>query len=188
MPTPQIRPLRDVSDHEIIPFFKFNPTGVYPTLKGAFVKIISGASSADTVVQLGPVGAPWQNVVSNRYGVQPYVAQVTNSGDLTIGLTLYDVREYDENGEKLILHPDKAARMQAVVSGQPVPILRRGLVLYSGVDGIPVGGDIAYLSPAGNGSVSTSGTAGVSTKVGTFYGPPDSNGYVFLFVDVSSVK
>lgn len=180
---PNLRPLRDVSDHEIIPFFAVS--GTMPFLKGTPVKIVSGfyADQAGPS-SLGPVGANWQNVVSNRYGVQSQVGACTNSGDLVIGFTLYDVRELDENGEKLIFHPDKAARMQAVPSGWPTPIARRGFFYYSGAYAANAkGGETAYLHTDGS-TITTTGTAGVSTKVGKFYGPQDSNGYIAVHLDV----
>jgi hypothetical protein len=45
-----------------------------------------------------------------------------------------DVRELDENGEKLVYNPRKAAEMNVVVSGQVVPVLTKGVVLYEGVN------------------------------------------------------
>jgi len=183
-----IRPLRDFSEHEVLPtFYAWNPSGAYPQTKGIFVKIISGASADNTVGQIGDVGAHYQNVVSQRYGVPAFVGAVTNSGDSCIGMTLYDVRELDENGEKLILHPDKMERMQAIPSGWPVPILRRGFVQWSGLgsaSNIVGQGESAYLSPANDGTISASGNANVSTKIGRFMGPRDSQGFVYLFVDV----
>ena len=181
-----LRPVRDFGEHEVLPtFFAWNPSGAYPQTKGIMVKIISGASADNTVGMIADVGAHYQNVVSQRYGVPAFVGAVTNSGDNCIGMTLYDVRELDENGEKLILHPDKMSRMQAVPSGWPVPILRRGFVQYSGFTNSPAGqGEPLYLSPANDGTVSQSGTAGVSTKVGRIYGPKDAQGFVYLFVDV----
>jgi hypothetical protein len=47
---------------------------------------------------------------------------------------MYDVAEYDENGEKLIWHPRKAHEMQVSLSGQAVPVLTRGIVLVNGID------------------------------------------------------
>jgi hypothetical protein len=186
-PNVTIRPLRDYSQHEVISFYRYNPTGDYPTFKGTFVKVWSGASPSDTVNDLGSVGTQFGNVVSDRYGVQPYVVDTIASGDSCLGVLLYDIREVDENGEKLILHPAKMERMQAVLSGWPVPILRRGLITYSGleVNVAPVGGENAYLSPGQVGTITTSGAAGVSTKVGKFLGPKDSNGWVYVWLDVT---
>lgn len=181
---PQLRPLRDINDHEVVPFFGFS--GTYPTTKGAPVKIVSGfyADQAGPS-SYGPVGAVWQNAVFNRYGVQALVGVCTASGDSPIGLLLYDARELDENGEKLILHPDKAERMQARPSGWPIPIVRRGLVEFSGAQAANAkGGEVAYLSTDGT-TLTTTGTAGVSTKMGQFLGPLDSNGYIFVLLAVS---
>ncbi len=180
---PTIRPLRDFDEHEVLPTF-FTVSGTIPFAKGTFVYIVSGASADNTTQQLGDVGAHYQNVVSQRYGVSPLVG-ACKSGSACVGMTLYDVRETDENGEKLILHPDKMARMQAVPSGWPVPILRRGFVQYSGFTNSPNGqGEAMYLSPANDGTVSQSGTANVSTQVGRIYGPRDSQGFTYIFVDV----
>ena len=176
---PNLRPLRDISDHEIIPFFAFS--GAYPTLKGSPVKIVSGFSSDQAgPSSYGAVGAVWQNTVSNRYGVQAQVGLTTSSGDNAIGFLLYDARELDENGEKLILHPDKMERMQARPSGWAIPIVKRGLVEYSGAYASNVkGGETAYLSVDGS-TITSTGTAGLSTAVGRFLGPQDSNGYIFV--------
>ena len=181
---PTIRPLRDFNEHEVLPtLFAWNPSGTYPQAKGIAVKIISGATIDQTIGMIGDVGQHYQNVVAQRYGVPAFVGAVTNSGDTAVGITLYDVRETDENGERLILHPDKMERMQAVPSGWPVPICRRGFFQYSGFTVSPKGGEPIYLSPANDGSFSTSGSAGVSTRVGTAYGPTGSNGYTYVFLD-----
>jgi len=79
---------------------------------------------------LGNVGAAFPLSNSQRFGVRPKVT-IATSGDV-LGLTLLDVRELDENGEKLIFNPRKAAEMNVVISGQAVPVLTRGVVLYSG--------------------------------------------------------
>lgn len=182
---PNLRPNRDISEHEIIPFFSFS--GTYPTLKGAPVKILSGfyADQAGPS-SYGAVGSTYTNFISNRYGVQAQVGVCTSSGDLPIGFLLYDAKEVDENGEKLILHPDKAERMQARPSGWAIPIFRRGFVEYSGAWAANAkGGEIAYLSNDGSTITTTGSTGTLSTKVGKFYGPMDSNGYIFVHLDVN---
>ena len=93
---------------------------------------------------------------------------------------LYDARELDENGEKLILHPDKEERMQARPSGWAIPIVKRGLVEFSGANAANAkGGEPAYLSVDGL-TLTTTGVAGQNTRIGQFLGPMDSNGYIFV--------
>lgn len=180
---PTIKPLRVLDEHNVVNWFKFNPTGTYPAVKGSLVKVISGVMQDQTLQQLGDVGAHYDNIVSQRYGVQPFVGLTTASGDFPLGILLYDVRETDENGEKLAFHPDKQARMQAVLSGQAVPIATKGIFLYSGVSGTAVAGQPAYAN--GNGGIQAGGAGTTTaTKVGNFLGPADANGWVYLKLDL----
>ena len=187
---PTIKPFRDIDSHDVINLYTFNPTGTYPALKGQFVKILSGWNTEQNPIgEIGDVGAAYGNTVSKRYGIAPYVGTCVNSGDNAIGITLYDVRETDENGERLIFNATKAAQMQCVLSGQAVPIATKGLFLYSGVNGgrervAVVAGQPAFLG--NDGGVNTSGTANVSlaTRVGTFMGSADANGWVLLKINL----
>ena len=66
---PNLRPFRDISDHEIIPFFAVS--GASNLNKGTPVKIVSGFYTDQAgPASLGAVGSTYQNFVSNRYGVQ----------------------------------------------------------------------------------------------------------------------
>ena len=44
---PNIRPIRDINEHDVLPTF-YTWSGAIPTLKGTFVKIVSGASADNT--------------------------------------------------------------------------------------------------------------------------------------------
>jgi hypothetical protein len=137
-----LRPFRDYSEHEVLNLFTYSGAAESSAViltRGAAVKLsaegfTTGPSNTGTykvIDFLGDVGGtsfPFSN--SQRFGVRPKVTLAT-SGDV-LGLTLLDVRELDENGEKLIFNPRKAAEMNVVISGQAVPVLTRGVVLYSG--------------------------------------------------------
>jgi hypothetical protein len=185
---PALKPLRDFDTHDVINHYKFNPSGTYPTTKGTFVKILSGLMYDQNTISLGNIGQGYPNTLSTRWGVSPSVATCTSSGDVPLGMLLYDVRETDENGERLVYHPDKAAQMQVSLSGLPVPIVTRGWFVYSGVEGaLPTAPGIAYLGA--NGGVSTSGNAaalanGNISRVGKFLGPADANGFVYLKIEL----
>ena len=104
--------------------------------------------------------------------------------------------ERDENGEKLLYHPRKAAEMQAVISGQTMPVLTKGVVLYKGQLTAAAGGQAAaiapgtaiYASQSGAGELSTTSTwvggAVAPAKVGTALGKVDSDEYVLLKVEL----
>ena len=102
-------------------------------------------------------------------------------GDTPLGITLYDVKETDENGEKLIYNPRKAAELQAVVSGQAVPVVTRGVFLYNGIGGTPAAGGTVWT--AADGALSaTSGTNAVAA--GKFLGVKDADDNVLIKLEL----
>lgn len=176
---PNLLTLRDVSEHDVLPFFTWS--GSMPVPKGTFVKIVGSGMVNQNLALNGAVGASYAGVYSERWTVRPQVATVTSTGDKVIGFLLYDGKELDENGEQLKFHPRKAAEMQVFTSGQPVPIATRGLIHYSGVSGTPTAGDDAYFN-INDGSLTTAGIA--NTKVGKFVGAKDANGWAYVKVDI----
>lgn len=165
-----LRPFRDVDQHEVINLFALSTqTGV----KGQFVKISTGWTNDDQLSLNNPAGATFNNTVSPRWANPARVTVCGSTGDgPAIGMLLYDVLETDENGEKLLFHPDKAARLQAVPSGKTVPILTRGIIMYSGVAGNPTGGNTLYVND--NGTLTCTGFYAAAVALGS----KDSHGYV----------
>ena len=93
------------------------------------------------------------------------------------------VIETDENGEKLIFTPRKAAEKDWVLSGQAVPILTRGIVLYSGTQlaaDNPVYGATLYSD--NNGELTT--TNGGGSVVGVTLGGEDENNHVLVRINL----
>lgn len=176
---PTIKPYRQYSEHEVINLFKFS--GTLPANKGTFVKIQSGFKcDVIPVDMIGGIGASYNNTVSQRWGVPQTVIPAV-SGDLNVlGMTLYDVKEVDENNEVLIYHPQKADELQCVLSGQAVPILTRGIVTYSGILGSPADGAAVYI--AAGGVPSATGLA--AEKIGKVLGQKDHAGWAVLKIEL----
>jgi len=188
---PNLKPFRDYDEHDVLNLFSLS--GSDSTNKGTFVKIQSGWTNDDfdRNPMLAGNWTSYQNTVSVRYGVRAQVV-ACSSGDSAIGMTLYDVRERDENGELLIYNPRKAGEMQCVMSGQAVPIVTRGTFLYSGIAGTVSAGQPIYPTTNGELTVQTSGTqvvSGVSQNFpqsnvcGKTLGPKDSQGWCLIRVD-----
>lgn len=179
---PTIRPFRSVNEHDVINLYRYSGDVTTPLSKGTFVKVIGSGwvSNLTDLEMLGSPGASYANTVSQRYGV-PAQVTIAASGDTAIGMTLYDVRETDENGEKLIYNPTKKAELQAILSGEAVPILTRGIVLYSGIDGNPTVGGTAYVS---GGQISVGGAGFTLGACGRFLGKKDSNGWALVRIDL----
>lgn len=178
---PKLLPFRDYDEHDVINLFSWN--GTVPVNNGTFVKVGgSGWRASETnPYMLGSVGAAYANTVSQRFGTQPYVT-IASTGDVTIGMLLNDVREYDENGEKLLYNPRKQAEMQCVLSGQTVPIATRGIFMYSGVNEAVTAGQTAYVS--GGQLTNNSLNQNAGSTVGTFLGAKNDYGHVLLKLNV----
>tara|TARA_A100001201_G_scaffold139061_1_gene130622 strand:+ start:2140 stop:2676 length:537 start_codon:yes stop_codon:yes gene_type:complete len=177
---PTLRPFRDYDEHDVVNLFKYS--GTIPVNKGTVVKIMgNGWKSTDETELLGDVGSAYNNTVSERYGVAAAVADC-GASDTPLGILLHDVKETDENGEKLIFNPRKAAEMQVSLSGQAVPVATKGVFLYSGATlgaQSPAGGTALYT--AANGEITT-GSAG--TKIGTALGAKDSDNVVLIKLEL----
>lgn len=187
----KLRPFRDYSEHDVINLYAHRSSDVNA---GTLVKLETATgwkNSAEPTMTEGTMGATYGNTVSNRYAVTAKVVDA-GSGDKPIGMTLWDVKENDENGEKLLYNPRKAAEMQAVISGQAVPIVTRGVFLYSGTDlnatheaQGPVAGEYIYAGVAGELLVASSvGWDSTVQKVGQVLGGKDSNGHVLIRLNV----
>ncbi len=182
----KLRPFRDYDEHDVLNLFAYDTTGLVAgsisITKGSLVKIATGWKNYDSGVELGGgiefIGGAGTlqptNVVSQRYGVTAKVVTST-TGETPIGLMLYDVKDADENGELLKYNPRKAAEMQAVIPGQAVPVVTRGIFLVQGVLGSPTAGGVAYAGGTGQ-ITSSTGIGGVlNVAIGKFLGAPDTN-------------
>jgi hypothetical protein len=175
---PTTKPFAQVDEkYDIVNLFGYTGTAN----RGTFVKIDTGwTTEDDKVAFLGDMGYNFTNVVSEDYGVTARVT-AAGTGDSVIGMLYYDVKETDENGMPLKFDQRKQFAMNAVRSGQAVPIMKKGMVLYSGINGTPTAGSAAYVSGAGEvTSVAHTG----SVQVGTFYGAKNTDGFALLNVNI----
>jgi len=191
MANERLKPFRDYSEHDVLNLFAFGDKDV--TLgtttviyAGSAVKVQTGWSNTNELQMLGDVGAAYANTVSERYGVSADV-QYTEGGadEAALGLTLYDVREFDENGEALKFNPRKQEELQSVLSGQAVPIATRGVFLmatgaWASSAGILQDNDVFAT---GDGKVTKLGAKAVNNRIGRTLGGPDADGSVLVKFD-----
>lgn len=173
----RLLPNRSINEKDVINGYSFASNSGEA---GTFVKVSAGNLTLDPV-EYGDYG-PFANSLGNAKSQYPYVPQkvtAAGTGDagLIIGMILRDVREVDENGEKLLYYPQKKQDLQCVLSGEAVPIASRGVVeinvrgLAGGVS--PNVGDAAVVVADGKitGVAYNSLTAAQSAvRVGTFIG------------------
>ena len=199
--TADLKPFRSYDEHDVVNLFALDDPSVNLNVddvkikKGVLVAVAGdGWKNTDEALDSHGLGgasstsAPgksFANTVSLRYGTTARV-NPTASGVAPLGITLWDMAERDENGEKLLYHPRKAAEMQAVISGQTMPVLTKGVVLYKGqlTDvGVAAGVNV-YNSTSGNGELSIDNPSSTATKVGKTLGAKDDQGYVLLKVEL----
>ena len=187
-----LRPFRDYSEHNVLNLFAYDTSaltaGSISVTKGTLVKIGTGWKNYDSSAELGGglefIGSAGTldptNVTSQRYGVVAKVIETT-TGETPLGMTLYDVKDADENGELLKYNPRKAAEMQAVIPGQAVPVVTRGIFLVKDVAGNPAAGGTAYAGVSGQISASSAGSA---VAVGKFLGAKDNNNDILVKLEL----
>lgn len=185
---PQIRPLRDYNEKDVINLYTFSGqtsvTQIIP--KGTLVKIVGDGWRSDTepTELLGSYGDfSTNNVQAQRYGTP---AKVTFCGatltDYPIGFTLFDVRELDENAIPLKYNPRKAAELEACISGQTVPIVTKGTFLYSGLTGAFAAGAPIYAAAGGNITAFPTSVSGViqNPVVGSTLGVSGADSFTLI--------
>jgi len=153
-----LKPFRQYSENDVVNMFAFDGSDA---TRGAIVKLETAAGhdwKVDWEFDTVSINNNYPNTTSDRYAVTARVG-LAGSGDAAFGMLMHDVKEYDENGEKLIWHPRKAHEMQVSLSGQAVPVLTRGIVLVNGIDvdeihGVAVGPGVK-LYAGDNGAIMT---------------------------------
>lgn len=133
---------RDYDEHDVINMFSLDAaTGE----AGSLVKVSAANLNLDPVEL---INAGFTNQLGHATSLYPQVplkvTKVTGTGQVALGIMLRDVREVDENGEKLIFYPQKRDELQCVVSGESVPIATKGLFMFN-VNGL-AGGAVPALN------------------------------------------
>jgi hypothetical protein len=166
----KLHPFRQYNENDVINLFTFDGTSVDA---GRLVKLDasnqwSGLGSDDYVDLGSDTGNSYSNVVSTQYSLKGKL-DLAGLGDAALGMTIMEMASTDENGEKLLYNPRKAAEMGVVIPGQAIPVASRGVFLYNASETAWTGstinaGTVLYGAAAGIIS-STSGGGAVACGV-----------------------
>ena len=162
---PLLRPFRDYNEKDVINLFTFSgQTSVDQIInKGTLVTIVGDGwrNDTDPVEMIGSYGDfSVNNVQAQRYGT-PAKVTFCGTGNNPLGFTLFDIRELDENKIPLKYNPRKASELEACISGQTVPVVTKGIFLYSGLAGTLTPGQAIY--PGAAGAISVTADSGVKS-------------------------
>ncbi len=138
----RILPFRQYSDHDVVNMYSIidsdvldSTTGTGAGDAGVFVKVSDGNFDNDPVTYqtnsyLGNTSYPFLGTTEMYPEVNIKVTGNT-SGQVPLGMTLYQTAKNDENGEKLLYNPQKQEELQAMLPGQAVPIATKGIFTLS---------------------------------------------------------
>jgi hypothetical protein len=139
----RLLPFRQYSDHEVINLFSVNLDRLPSELKlmapnddginadGVLMQVRAGNMAENDVVTVGEdgrfQGATAPPVGRNPYPTVPLQVEPCKGISGVIGMTLAQTLSHDENSENLLYNPVKKDELNAVLSGQAVPLATRGV-------------------------------------------------------------
>jgi len=184
----RILPYRDYSEHDVVNLFSL-ATSAYTIADAKSNAAVGGAFDSGVVVKVSAGSATLPGDMHSTesgldasgdlrdylgasfssahigYNAYPFNGMTVEpedaTGDKAIGITLRETLAYDENGEKMLYYKQKLDEAQAVLPGQTVPVLTRGIVLLdvSAFGSAPsVGDKLEVSATAGKLDTATSGT------------------------------
>lgn len=180
-----LTPYREYHESDVIQLFALSgATGQ----KGNIVSIVpvAGVATGDNPINRDGFGPQMIGVVANtysaRYETKARVAP-TASGAIPLGLQLYDVLEVNPYNESLLYRSIEKAERQAVLSGQTVPIVTRGVFGVQGASGLIYGGSVGVARNGTIWGVGTTVPAG-ETAIGQFLGTTGRAGEVIFKLSI----
>jgi len=191
----RLLPFRQYNEHDVVNLYALDKTITDAIDPNQVLNGSNGVNDSGVLVKIenadlsGSNGNPFEPVkyVDNSYlgktdyphiGGNAYpFAQMTivPAGDESniLGVTLNQTLTHDENGEKLLYYRQKALELQAVLPGEVVPVLTRGVITVaaSATAGTLVKG--ADVFAAANGQFDVTGT----NRVGKCLAVGDRNSF-----------
>ncbi len=182
---PNLKPLRQYSPHDEINLY----SATTDTLnRGTFVTITTASGNTNVLqsagqaflTSAGSVGEGPSRVTSTRQQVS-WKVKAANSGEVVLGIALFDVRETNKYGEKYLWRPRyERAEQDIVLSGEAVPIAVRGFFKTNAFTGTAaVNSGINIVS----GGIGIVGVYSKSTSIAKFLSTADADGYALIYLN-----
>jgi hypothetical protein len=161
----KLLPFRQISENDIVQQFALEGTGE----AGLLVSVSAGNMDEQAGWDFtNSPGAQFDKISSFTNSVKTTVRPAA-SGDTkfnVLGLTLFTVAIWDENGEKYQYYKQKATENSVVISGKAMPVLTKGLVTL-GSDtyvGTPAIGSVLTASDSTEGAFDVKAYSAVVNK------------------------
>jgi len=198
-----IKPLLNINEHDIVPFFAFS--GAIPTFKGVLVTVQASGwqNPLNPVViagNLASANGPYanQDLGAGRFNQAyspiwsvPQTVTLSQPGDKPLGVLFYDVKELGFLAYPLRFDPIRRAEAQCALSGEAVQVVRQGMFLISGINLVTgTGAGTGLLANPTNSGVKADVSGGyvVTTAtdplaVGQVLGAADKDGFILVDID-----
>jgi len=155
----RLLPFRQYDENDVINLYALDADGFSIFFKlmnsnddginadGVLVQVQDGNLTENDVISVGEDSrymASYNSPVGrNPYPTNPLKVAPAASGNAILGVTLRQTLAVDENGESLLFNPVKKDELQAVLSGQTVPVLTKGVITVgaNAVNGVLTPGD-----------------------------------------------
>ena len=166
----RILPFRQYSDHDVVNMYALKDADILTSTTdtgagdaGVFVKVHDGNFDNDPVTYqtnsyLGKSDYPFLGT-ADMYPEVNIKITTSASGNVPLGMTLYQTAKNDENGEKLLYNPQKQEELQAMLPGQAVPVVTKGIFTLAAA---AFDGTTASYAP-GTAIIASNNTAGKVT-------------------------
>jgi len=166
----RILPFRQYSDHDVVNMYALKDADILTSTTdtgagdaGVFVKVHDGNFDNDPVTYqtnsyLGKSDYPFLGT-ADMYPEVNIKITTSASGNVPLGMTLYQTAKNDENGEKLLYNPQKQEELQAMLPGQAVPVVTKGIFTLAAA---AFDGSTASYAP-GTAIIASNNTAGKIT-------------------------
>lgn len=179
----RLLPFRQYNEHDVVNMFALasasaleSTTGDGAGSNGVFVKVTEGNLNQDVITYgsdsyLGKTDYPF--VGGDMYPTNPLEVDVCASGDVPLGITLNQTAKTDENGEKLIYNQTKKEELQAILPGQSVPVVTKGIftlsanALEAAATGFTVGGGFKIAGAGTIGPIAANASGSLGLVLGT---------------------
>ena len=178
----KLKPFRGYDEAEVVNLYSLTENSGNA---GDAVELVSWNPSDDE--GYGVNLSPYAGMQIPRYERKSKVKLATRGNERKVlGIMLWNVRETDDLGRKLIYDPQRYNELQTVTSGQSVPVLVRGYVMASGFTGpSPSPGSGVGVDQLGQWTVTG---LNVTNVIGTFLSSTGSDGYAAAFINALTAK
>jgi hypothetical protein len=176
----QLKPFRSYEESDVINLYALQESDV-----DAGHLVMFGTWDPDNSDGYGANLSPFGGMSIPRKVSNARVSLATSgSTNLVVGATLWAVKEQDALGRPLIYTPDRYNSLQVVTSGQNCPILKRGILVCAGFDGVPAPGSGIAVSDSTPGGWKVIG-ADETPSLGKWLSSPGADGFAVAFLNVA---